>query len=236
MTTLDEARRELYYATNRILIIESDKARPPDEAERRYLAEVTPYREKLRRLDERYSTAPEMILEYSRRIKRLERKWRIADSTLKVEKMQRLINKINKLRNAKKASRVTVNKLRLGNQRARDILYLIEGYQLEIQNLQRLLAHDGHEYHKQRAKILSFIEACDKNWDRYCGHVINYETLLDELWARVNHLTAVVRDMRSNQTVQKANSFVAQWNALISGLTPTELEYLSKSMGAQSDE
>jgi len=232
MMTLIEVTTEQKSIALQLRAIESDRDRDPIRVAKEHLRQMEPYLRRLKRLRDRRAQANEMIAEYLGRIERLRRELKLVAQSARIEKLRRLVDKINKLRRGPK-SQLLMSKLRLGTNRAVDFLFLISGYEMEIRALERL-RDDEAFFVKEEKKLLVAIEAEERRWDTFVENRLAHDMLLEKLLARQSDLCVVERDMRGNQTLRKYEEFKQKWLAATMGLTEEQVQYIIDTAGKET--
>jgi hypothetical protein len=225
MPTLDEVEKEIYYTEMRAKIAISDRYDvTPDRKEKEYLRCVTPIREKLARLRDRYENAEEHILKYRERIEELGEVVREVKDVKRIKKAYDMVTKINKMVGDKsKAVNMAViaaDIQQLTVERAHDATYLKKGLLLEIDELFKLRDNEGARFFRQEAELLKALAAHDKAWDEYCENIIDYYGVLDRCSVKLVQLKAVRDDLRGGRKLQQMQNKMAQIMELMKLMGP----------------
>jgi hypothetical protein len=158
---------------------------------------------------------------------------KIVQSSAKIEKLRKLVEKINRMDRYMPKTKVLMNKLRLEGRRLADISYLIEGYELEISRMNLLVADDSRRFHEEEAKLLLQLAAEERRWDQFVENRLRGQSEVDALWNRLEDLSKLERDMRGNNTVRKYQEAMEKWRSLVSQMSADDV---NNAIGGQDVE
>lgn len=221
MMTLTEAQAEQRLLVYKLRAIDSDQDRDPIQFARSHLQQLAPLERRLERLRQRHKNADSLIAEYLAAIARLQKELRLVAQSARIEKLRKLVEKINKLRRGPKA-KLLMSRLQLGNSRAVDLTFLIDGYRHEIRALERLKNDQAH-FEAEEKKLILAIEAEERRWFSFIEHRLDGMRIAETLLSRHGDLSAVVKDMRGNQTLKKYEEFQNKWLAAVAGMTVEQI-------------
>lgn len=232
MMTLTEVQNEQRSIVYQLRTIESDMDRDPIRMATEHNREMAPLLRRLERLRYRRENASMLIAEYLGRIKRIQRELKLVAQTARIEKLRKLVEKINKLRRGPK-TQLLMSRLRLGNSRAIDFTFLISGYEIEIRALERLRDDDAF-FAKEERKLLIAIEAETRRWDQFAENRLAGAMRIEKLLNRQGDLAAIERDMRGNQNLKKLEEFQRRWLEATAGMSSAEVDQiLEATKGAE---
>lgn len=229
--TPSEIEREISQVRNRVQCVLSDRLGDPSRQCEEYHRRMTPLRERLHRLRERYAHAAELIARCEVQIPRYESKLRAVDNERLVRKALALADRLNEASLDLESSagqlaelaRQDVDKLvarlradQLGRTVASDYRCFLRGARAEIADLRSLLSHGRFE--REEADLLGRIAAIDRQWDQYAESWAFGHEVLDECYAKLDELQALLEDARGRQQVKKAEAGIDELSALLGQL------------------
>jgi len=215
--TLSGVVKDRSRVDNAIRCLVSDRHRDPSSVERDYLRVVSPLREKLARLREKYEHGAELIHGYERRIDELRNELRALLEESRLRRLVGLCKKMNgMLRNMPKVDLRVAQKL-LDREQILSKRYLIQCFEKEIAAIRSLLS-GGFE--RQASKLETAIAAQDKYFGEFCENLLDYDARMDALIAEREQLRLVEKSMRETHEVQKLQEATRTFKTIVEELGP----------------